>query len=92
MGRVGSTAPLDKREEWARHKQRGILLVDSMETIGIVQNGVVKLPAETHLPEGTRVRVVWPTEPEAGPIEREPLDEAAVLHDLQWANGRRFAK
>jgi hypothetical protein len=59
-----------------------------MEVIGIVERGVVRLPEETSLPEGARVRVLY--EPPAEPFEREPLLEDDILADIAWARGDHF--
>jgi hypothetical protein len=60
-----------------------------MELIGIVEDGVVRLPPQATLPEGARVRVVY--EPAADqPFDREPVSETDVLADIAWARGDRF--
>lgn len=56
------------------------------ETIGIVERGIVRLPPDVQLPEGTTVRVSWhevepPTEK---PCDRQPLTEDDVRADLAW--------
>jgi hypothetical protein len=63
-----------------------------MEFLGTVENGVVKLPADTRLPEGAVVRVTWEPVKPALPIETEPMDREALLQDLAWATGARFAR
>lgn len=63
-----------------------------MEVLGTVEKGVVKLPADTRLPEGAVVRVTWEPVKPAPPIETEPLDHEALMQDLAWATGARFPK
>ncbi len=60
----------------------------SVELIGIVEHGVVRLPDQASLPEGARVRIVY--EPPEPPFDREPLLEDDVLADIEWARGDRF--
>jgi len=62
------------------------------ETIGIVEKGTILLPADQHLPDGMKVRIVW-EETDAvrlRPYDRKPLTEAEVKRDLEWATGKRF--
>ena len=63
-----------------------------MEVLGTVEKGVVKLPADARLPEGAVVRVSWEPVKPAPPIETEPLDHDALMQDLAWATGARFAR
>ena len=60
-----------------------------MEFIGIVEDGVVRLPDTASLPDGTRVRVVC--EPSDVPFDRDELLEDDVLADVAWAHGDRFS-
>ncbi|MBI4704813.1 MAG: hypothetical protein HY744_27230 [Deltaproteobacteria bacterium] len=62
-----------------------------IELVGIVENGVIRLPAPVRLPEGVRVKVIVNGTTEADrPLEPEPLDSVEVEADLSWADGRRF--
>ncbi len=63
-------------------------------TVGVVEAGRIRLPEEVLLPEGARVIVEWD---EAGVehrpyLEREPLTEEDIQHDIEWATGKRWKK
>ena len=62
--------------------------------IGVVEQGRIRLPGEIVLPEGYEVLVQWDEEP--GPrrpfLEREPLTEEDIRHDIAWATGQRWKK
>lgn len=62
--------------------------------IGIVEEGRVRLPEGVLLPEGARVGVEWDEEGlERRPyLEREPLTEEDIRHDIEWATGKRWTK
>ena len=63
------------------------------ESIGVVENGQVKLPPAVHLPDGLAVRIVWDEQGEsaAKPYDRKGLTEEDVNAELQWATGKRFS-
>ena len=63
------------------------------ELIGVVEKGKVALPPGVHLADGVKVRVVVQEArtAEAQPYDREPLDEAEIRADIEWATGKRFA-
>ncbi len=50
------------------------------------------LPPTVQLPEGCQVRIILEEENTGcvKPYEREPLSEASVLADIEWATGSRF--
>ena len=61
------------------------------EIIGVVEKGMVKLPAAVHLPDGLKVKVVWDEQGETGvkPYDRAPLTQKDVDADLQWGVNRQ---
>lgn len=62
--------------------------------IGVVEQGRIRLPGDVLLPEGCEVFVQWDdeAEPHRPYLEREPLTEEDVLHDIEWAHGHRWSR
>jgi hypothetical protein len=61
---------------------------------GVVMEGRITLPEDVLLPEGTRVVVEWDEgSMQRRPyLERQPLTEEDVQHDIAWATGKRWKK
>jgi hypothetical protein len=62
--------------------------------VGVVEAGLVRLPNEVDLPEGSKVLVQWDAEDGHAKqyLEREPLTLEEVRHDLEWVTGNRFRR
>ena len=62
--------------------------------VGVVEGGRITLEGGVVLPEGARVVVEWNDEVSTPRpfLEREPLTEDDVRHDIEWATGRRWLK
>jgi hypothetical protein len=63
-------------------------------TVGVVEEGRIRLPEDVLLPEGARVVVEWDEESvgQRPYLEREPLTEEDIRHDIEWATGERWKK
>jgi hypothetical protein len=59
---------------------------------GVVEAGKVRLMRDVPLPEGSQVYVVWDPEnqPWGPPLEKEPLTEEDIRHDIEWAKKWRW--
>jgi hypothetical protein len=60
--------------------------------MGVVEGGRVRLLDDVELPEGQPVVVEWEEEqvPPRPFLEREPLAEEDVQHDIEWARRWRW--
>jgi hypothetical protein len=84
-------------DAYERKRETGVLICQTWEAehmaeiVTIVKNGQIEIPADLHLPEGAKVRLIWgETDPKFLPYDREELSEEEVRADVDWATGRHF--